>query len=73
MKPIGNTSLVSVCSTCSNDTVPERYTAATIDKATRPITPSFVLLSEAFSCMLYVVMFIQRDGVSEVLRMDLTF
>ena len=57
---IGNTPLVSICGTCSNDTVPELYIAATTGKATRPITPSFVLvLSETFSCMLYVLMFIQ--------------
>ena len=59
VKPIGNTPLVSICGTCSMATVPELYIAATIGKATRPTTPSFVLLSETFSCMLYVLMFYQ--------------
>ena len=60
VKPIGNTPLVSICGTCSMAMLPEEYIAAAIGKATRPITPSFVFVfSETFSCMLYVLMFIQ--------------
>ena len=49
VKPIGNIPLESVCGICSTAIVPELYIAATIGKATRPITPSFVLLLETFS------------------------
>jgi len=60
VNPIGNTPLVSICGTCSNDTVSELYIAAAIGKATNPITPSFIFVfSETFSCMLYVLMFNQ--------------
>jgi len=60
VNPIGNTPFVRICGTYSIDaTLPEEYIAATIGKATRPTTPSLVLLSETFSCMLYVLMFIQ--------------
>ena len=52
VNPIGNTPLVSICGTCSRAMLPEEYITATIGKAARPITPSLVLLSETFSCML---------------------
>ena len=57
--PIGNIPLVRICGTCSNDTVPELYIAATTGKATSPTTPSFVFVfSETFCCMLYVLIVI---------------
>jgi len=59
VNPIGKTPLVSICGTCSRAMLPEKYIAATTGKAASPITPSFVLLSETFSCMLYVLMFNQ--------------
>ena len=59
VKPTGNIPLESICGTCSKEAFPEEYTAATIGKASKPITPNFVLCSEIFVCTLIVLIFCQ--------------
>ena len=56
VNPIENTPLVSISGTCPKDRLSEEYTAATIGKATKPITPSFVFVFSETCCMLYVLM-----------------
>ena len=55
----GNIPLVSICGTCSKEALPAEYIAATIGKASKPIIPSFLLLSETCICTLIVLMFCQ--------------
>ena len=72
--PIGNMPLERTCGTCSNETEPEEYIAATTGKATSPSTPSFVFVfSETLCCMSYVLIVILWCKVYVVLRRDLTF
>ena len=73
--PIGNIPPVRICGTCSNDTVPELYIAATTGKAASPTTPSLVLVCSetTFCCMLYVLIVIVLYKGAVVLETDLTF
>jgi len=59
VKPTGNTPLVSICGICSKEAFPEEYIAATIGKASKPITPNLLLFSEICFCTFVVLMFYQ--------------
>ena len=68
-----NTPLVSICGICSKETFPWWTIAATIGKASKPSTPSFLLFSEICCWTFMVLMFINHFDVVDLYRMGLTF
>ena len=69
---MGNTPLMSICGTCSKEIFSWCIIAATIGRANKPITPSFLLFLETFCCTLIVIV-CQCLFVTDLFRMDLTF